>query len=463
MLAGFILLFLWTWLFLQDSFIYRGHDLAGGSGFLHPWSFAAGLFVVVFVIMGAASRSLDFTFRSRGVLLFALAAMVLGSILIVGSGAILRGEAQGDAVSIIGGILVGVSTPIFYVEMVRFYLRLNLTQIITVGSIGTIIASVLYGLISLLPFGAIVGVVVLLPCGMLVVLWPASHEVRPSPNRRDNQKPLYIPWKLNATAIAQGMGFGVGRWLLARVNEEGWLSGSDNLMFLIGYSFAALVLVCFATLMRRKFDTLIYKIGFPLLAFGTILLAIPALGAWGCFTMAVGYRFIDLLIWALVVYLTTARNVPLNWLAGWSTACLYLGLTLGYFLVDVGVGLFDAAPLVVVSLLAFVLMLAALLITSTENDSKAWGSLRPSGVHALRPYFHDAVAVLAQSVDLTERQREVYGLLCQGRSKKEIASELFLSQETVKVHMRNVYRRFDVHSQQELRRLLEAEEVRLST
>jgi PAS domain S-box-containing protein len=51
--------------------------------------------------------------------------------------------------------------------------------------------------------------------------------------------------------------------------------------------------------------------------------------------------------------------------------------------------------------------------------------------------------------DLTPRQSEVLGLLERGRSTEQIASELHLSIETVRNHIRGVLRALDVHSRLE--------------
>jgi len=50
---------------------------------------------------------------------------------------------------------------------------------------------------------------------------------------------------------------------------------------------------------------------------------------------------------------------------------------------------------------------------------------------------------------LTEREREILGLLAQGLSNKAIATQLYLSVRTVEGHLANIYSRLSVHSRTE--------------
>lgn len=50
---------------------------------------------------------------------------------------------------------------------------------------------------------------------------------------------------------------------------------------------------------------------------------------------------------------------------------------------------------------------------------------------------------------LTHREEEVLGFLVKGLIKKEIADEMFISQHTVDMHLRSVYRKLEVRSQTE--------------
>ena len=53
--------------------------------------------------------------------------------------------------------------------------------------------------------------------------------------------------------------------------------------------------------------------------------------------------------------------------------------------------------------------------------------------------------------ELTARETEILSLLQSGRANAQIASELHVSVETVRTHVRSVYRKLGVHSRAELR------------
>ena len=47
---------------------------------------------------------------------------------------------------------------------------------------------------------------------------------------------------------------------------------------------------------------------------------------------------------------------------------------------------------------------------------------------------------------LTGRETEVLNLLSRGKSYKMIADEIFIDKETVRTHIKNTYRKLEVHS-----------------
>ena len=51
--------------------------------------------------------------------------------------------------------------------------------------------------------------------------------------------------------------------------------------------------------------------------------------------------------------------------------------------------------------------------------------------------------------DLTQRETEVLSQLCKGKSYRMIAETLFISEETVKRHIKNIYKKLEVKSKSE--------------
>lgn len=63
---------------------------------------------------------------------------------------------------------------------------------------------------------------------------------------------------------------------------------------------------------------------------------------------------------------------------------------------------------------------------------------------------------IAQSHGLSEREIEISVLFIEGLSASSIAKRLFISESTVRFHLQNVYRKFGVHSRQDLISITEA-------
>ena len=85
-------------------------------------------------------------------------------------------------------------------------------------------------------------------------------------------------------------------------------------------------------------------------------------------------------------------------------------------------------------------------------EGKTYFSPRMSAV-AFRSSFRDGTMASSASRDghspLTPREREIFQLIAEGKSNKEIAVALFLSVKTVETHRTNAMRKLDIHSQVE--------------
>ena len=61
---------------------------------------------------------------------------------------------------------------------------------------------------------------------------------------------------------------------------------------------------------------------------------------------------------------------------------------------------------------------------------------------------------LAASFGLTEREGEVFVLLARGKNATRVSEELSITKNTLKYHVRHIYEKCGIHSQQELIDLL---------
>lgn len=73
--------------------------------------------------------------------------------------------------------------------------------------------------------------------------------------------------------------------------------------------------------------------------------------------------------------------------------------------------------------------------------------------------FKRKCAAVAETYLLSRKETEVLFLLAKGKNSAAIQEQLFISAGTANTHMRRIYRKLDIHSQQELMKLVEDTEV----
>jgi DNA-binding NarL/FixJ family response regulator len=97
-----------------------------------------------------------------------------------------------------------------------------------------------------------------------------------------------------------------------------------------------------------------------------------------------------------------------------------------------------------------------MMLTYSDDEPMVVGAIR-AGAHGYLVHGRFDPDELARSVRdlaagqqvLTEREREVMGLITRGHSNRAIADELYISEKTVKNHIRNIYEKLAVGSRAE--------------
>lgn len=235
-------------------------------------------------------------------------------------------------------------------------------------------------------------------------------------------------------------------------------TGGTASMAMASLAVVAVVGVHWLLCKRRPDADYLFQTGsFFLVAGGTVALAYPmdslgvAHGLVSCGTALAGL----VLYWCAVMVLGRRNILLVLPTLSWGRAALSLGAVLGT----------EALRLVppavpgttsIVTLVAFVLFVGYNLIALKRFDfGRLARQIRPvvlvdacdvaSAAHSEKAKRHVTVAY-----KLTPRETEVSALLAHGRNCRYIENELGLTRNTVKSHIRSIYSKLGVHSQQEL-------------
>lgn len=343
-----------------------------------------------------------------------------------------------------GSILIGCGTANICLETGRMYGYLGPLQVLFIGSTALLIGTVGALILTILP--PLVGQIALIaiPLPMVFCLWRCLRSV---PARtlygQGLQTPVNFPTKFIITSFFQGLALGVMHSVLISN------TGNSALVVSIGYFVAVGLLFFCAIAVKNNFDVLIYRIGFPLMAAGFFIVGMfDTAMLTGALTLDAGYCFQYLMTCSLCAYLAKGLRQPPIWIIGTGTAALLIGQFAGSVL-DVAITEWRFLAIVV----AFTLLLAALFMTSSQNIRRGWGAISPGATPTANREtraLDTACQLLATEQSLTPRETEVFELIIRGYSRKAIADELSLAEETIKTHTGRIYQKFLVHSRQEL-------------
>jgi DNA-binding CsgD family transcriptional regulator len=430
--------------------------VAAGPG-ISRWIVALAAYGVTFLVMGILFKRLRFLPWQNSHIVFLAILTALGA----ASNALFTffpttAAAVTNVLILLGNLLMGSGTAMIHMEWGRLLGRLGPRKTVIHGALGTCGAAVCVFALFQMPNPLAWICISLLPIGCVATILRQRRTLLPAEVSREQVK-LRIPWRFLCTSFIQGSAFGILQILLFSSRAP----ALTTLISVIGSLGGALALLFVVLLFRWDFNKLIYQVGFVLLALSFVLMTTSGsvfVGGW--LINAIGYRFIDILMWALCVYLIKQRHLPTNWVFAVTTCALLMGQLFG---VLVGLFLETALPAgsmllggdrgdmsLFAGLMVFIILVAALFLSNKKNLQVGWGMIRPGDEDGQADDFATRCALTVDGFGLTPREAEVFRLLALGTRRDEISASLYLSRETVKTHTRNIYRKMNLHSQQEL-------------
>lgn len=266
-------------------------------------------------------------------------------------------------------------------------------------------------------------------------------------------------WALVLHPLAYGFTFGV---LHETVGIFRLMGAGRNYLEFVGAMLAALLVL--ATYLRpvataREVWTNLRRLAFPLLTGFVIIPALMNSVAATIFADTATCYYGCLFVLGCTFMAKETDISPLT-IVGSGIALLSLGLVLGslcgflpYLLNRFQDPLFLSAAIMV----AFIATTIGTFWIGDDHALRTWWGLRRK--YTAKQYKDQLVRSkcerVARDYNLSDRECEVLLLLAQGRRPVQIKDDLFISINTTRVHIRNIYNKLDVHSVKQLTDLVD--------
>lgn len=342
-----------------------------------------------------------------------------------------------------------------------------------------------FALIPLLSFGLL-----LFEANRTGLSWSDLARERKASGERDEEEAAAEALARDEAAKT-GVNFGVGKLmfsimtfsLLCRLFDA-IPSQGDPFAFIGGSAIFALIAVGVAFLLiaaklRDRFNvSLTYRLSLPIMVAGFVAIALffDTHAAVSILLINVGYEFFDILTWVLFVDVSRRRSENALHIFGLGVAFMFAGMALGTVagtVIDDMVANGDVQITVVAMMATLCLVVVAFMVlpegvvsqlsetmrtNRKEKDAEERVEEAPPATDPGAGRIELHCACVAKDYGLTPRESEVIVLLAYGRTLSIIARDLQIAKGTARTHIENIYRKLDVHKQQELIDLVEAYE-----
>ena len=255
--------------------------------------------------------------------------------------------------------------------------------------------------------------------------------------------------------------------------------GYELYVEVLNATIATIVVFCFIVFVAHRIPKVstVSRVVMPVLA--AMLVFLPFLSERYnlVFSMLLlgSYYFVALLITYLIAEAAQTRKVSpyvlMGVAMGVARVCLAVTLLSGYAAGVAGGGPGDEAEhtmryLVIIVVVLYALCMALVFFSRDRKRRRAEEASADApnesavgtdsvSVPEIDSTLDACCASVAREGGLTEREAEILVYLARGRTKAYIADALFVTENTVRSHVRNIYSKLDVHTRQELLDLLE--------
>ena len=270
--------------------------------------------------------------------------------------------------------------------------------------------------------------------------------------------------RIRALFILFGIAFGIA-WSLIVLYCPEWIWGA-----LLSSAVAATILIFIThriSVIHDRYVTILIRASVVVLGLCFLMAAFSSspLSYLALLTVCVFWQLFLIVDFSLLMrhvskhHLRALRHMATGFLS--SSTGIFAGFGIGVLSATVA-GELSATAILSVAVTA-ALVIAGMALFPFDNRTSPESSSAKTASNASEnernaPSWASACSSLAADFGLSQREEEILLLLARGRSNKAIAKALFISENTAKTHVYNMYRKLEVHSRQEVLDLLEKKE-----
>lgn len=456
---GFALHWTWVWITFWSSKFYSASPLPAADHLLslEPlWLLSLVTNVLCYGALFLVSGRLPVFSRVRSLPAAAAVLTGVGTLCIawpaVGQGAVIG--------YVLGALATGVGSAAEVILWAELLANRGARQVVVYSVLATVVGSLFYCLIMVMPGLVARLVTVVLPaiemalfCRQrgLVVKARAPQDEAAADEGTERRALVQI----GLVALFFGFSYGMMKGFFVSGTDD--LIAIRDLLNIVALILGALAILLTTSVFRMDFRHMTYQVALPLMAAGFVFFSLGyPLDLVGFAAHQMGYQYFYIIIWALWAVLSLEQRRPVAKYATLAMMAIMAGQLLGSM---VGAQLVTAASspysiAVMAACSVFVILLVALF----AFESPFPGSDRTvfqTGGREEKGSVGASLASLALSHGLSPREVEVFEYLARGRNCSFISTQLVISEETAKTHIKRIYRKFGVHSQQALLDLVE--------
>jgi DNA-binding CsgD family transcriptional regulator len=412
---------------------------------MHFFGLAASCLVLMVLAM-AGKRS----FSSSRLLLFAMPAAAIACVVLL---AFAQNTSLQPGIQFAVRLVTGVCSGWLYVLWGLFYRGLSIKQTIVLLFSSVIIASALKAILALADSLLISACAYVILPVLATVSWHLAVKGQPAAAGATGRYTKKSLWVFKNPLI----GIAVFSFVI------GILLGMDAGFFTLSigeqlFTHVLVVAVCALLMVLAHCNSEYFEFSsawlLVLLTITTGLMVAGLVGgsagALALAIVAAAQRFVAVFIWLALSDIAHNSDFMTDAVFGLGKGLYALFVALGLLLSSVLELSFGDMRLSL--LVVYVLMLALFFFMrdKTAHSLRLFGDLSPSVATERIGQLDEQVGLLAARYGFSEREKEIVILYAQGRSRSFISAQLFISENTVRDHIRNVYRKMGIHNKQTL-------------